>query len=656
MRDESSSKQIKVRVFNQSIAICYRSLFVISLLILSSITFPTPLSEPVDTESYLIEFTLPPLIETLSDESKSLGLAFNMSFSALFPKIVQIRQNITLFHQQAISQIASITNQEFSDQNLKQYHLFFNGIWIDKLTDRSIKSIEQLPFVNRIEKDTFISISNEMNQLPSLTFISLDHQLSNTTTVINDLSKYSGKNVSIAFFDTGIDHTHPALSPIYKGGYDFVNEDDDPYDDQGHGTHVAGITAAQPTITSTNQQITGIASNSSVFAYKVLDENGEGYTSWFLSAFERAMDPNQDGNFSDHHDIISISAGNPDGSVSDLMSTAATQAVNAGITVIAAAGNNGPTMNTISSPAIAKQVIAVGASIENTRIAPYSSRGTFFEDMIKPDIIAPGHQIISTWPNNQYETLSGTSMATPYVTGIVACLLEQNPTITPNKIQQLLHNHAISKGYNASIEGYGFISTNQPFNTQIPLDINLSIIQPIDEKYVHINLSLPQLPTQTPVTIKLCSVIQEYTFEKVTIQQQIDSAHTIIQIPTKNLSTGWYLLEIKLDDDQFHSQLRKHVFIENTYKDQIIYPQVISESETFTCTLTNDTSSKEPFFIFYVPFRSIQLKRGSTVTFTAPTIPVMQKETRKGMILTLIPTFPPTINRHSITIVNTDTS
>jgi len=654
MRDEYSSKQVKVKFFNQRINILYRCLFVISLLILSSITFPTSLSEPIDTESYLIEFTFPALIETLSDESKISVL--NTSFSALIPKISQIRQNITLFQQQAITKIASVTHQEFTEQNLKQYHLFFNGIWIDKLTDRSVQSIEKLSFVNHIEKDTFISISNEMNQQTSLSSISSNHHLSNTTTMINDLSKYSGKNVSIAFFDTGIDYTHPALSPKYQGGYDFVNNDDDPYDDQGHGTHVAGITAAKPTITSTNQQITGIASNSSVFAYKVLDENGEGYTSWFLSAFERAMDPNQDGNLSDHHDIISISAGNPEGSVSDLMSTAATQAVNAGITVIAAAGNNGPTMNTISSPAIAKQVIAVGASIENTRIAPYSSRGTFFEEMIKPDIIAPGHQIISTWPNNQYETLSGTSMATPHVTGIVACLLEKNPTLTPNQIQELLHHHAKSKGYNASTEGYGFISIDQTFNTQIPLDITASLIQPTDEKFVHINLSIPQLPTQIPATITVYSTMQEYTFEKVTIQQQIDSAHTIIQIPIQNLSTGWYLLELKLDNDQFHSQLRKHVFIESTYKNQIIYPQMISESETFTCTLTNYTSSKEPFFIFYVPFRSIQIQRGSTVTFTAPTIPFMQNETRKGMILTLMPTFPPTVNRYSITIINTDTS
>ena len=653
MRDEYSSKQVKFRFFNQRINICYCSLFVILLLILSSITFPTPLSEPVDAGSYLIEFTLPPLLQTLSDDSRSI--IFNTSFSVLLPKVTQIRQNISRFQHQAINQIKSITNQELNEQNLKQYHLLFNGIWINQLTDRSIHAIEQLSFVKRIEKDMIISVSNEINQPRSLSLISSKDEQINTTTLINDLSQYSGKNVSIAFFDTGIDYTHPDLSHVYQGGYDFVNNDSDPYDDQGHGTHVTGITAAQPpTMTSINQHVSGIASNSSVYAYKVLDENGEGYTSWFLSAFERAMDPNQDGNLSDHHDIISISAGNPKGSVSDLMSAAATQAVNAGITVIAAAGNNGPTMNTISSPAIAQKVIAVGASIQNTQVAPYSSRGSLSESTIKPDIIAPGHQITSTWPNNQYQTLSGTSMATPYVTGIVACLLEQNPNLTPLEIQKTLHINAHSLGYNASTEGYGLITTNQTFKLQPLKEVSIQSIQNINSEYLIINLSIPNIDSIINLSITLFSSEQQIPKLIKQLIQQTETRFTTINLPIQHLISGYYLLQINLTDQQYLFQLKQHVFIKNNNQTYINYPQIIPESTDFSCSINDFSQSPTPLFIFYVPLRSIQLKRGITVTFTAPSIPFSQKETRTAVLLTIIPQFPPKIEKHRITIVNTD--
>jgi len=652
MRNECTSLNNSFIRFSGINLVKYGSIFITFLLLSPIVSFQPTQAEHVESASYIIEFTFPALLQSISDQSGTLVSNDYFLSNRSFPKIKQMLTNISLFQKEAIAQILTVTDQEFTDQDMKQYQFLFNGVWFDHLSISAIKKIEQFSFVKRIEKDTSISISNQQFQSTSNPTILTDQKIESTD-VINDLSTNSGKNISIAFFDTGIDYNHPALSNVYQGGYDFVNDDLDPYDDQGHGTHVIGISSGQKTLDST-QQVKGIAPNASVYAFKVLDENGEGYTSWFLSAFERAMDPNQDGNLSDHFDIISISAGNPDGSISDMLSTAATQAVNAGISVIAAAGNKGPSMNTMSSPAIAEQVIAVGASIQHTRIAPYSSRGALARSTIKPDVIAPGHQITSTWPNDQYQTLSGTSMATPYVTGIVACLLEQNPLLTPVELQKILHNHAISLGYNATTEGYGLITTNQSFFLEPLKKVSIHSMQNINSEYMKINLSIPNIDTSINISITLFSAKQQFPHQILQINKQTETPYTAINLPIKQLNSGYYLLQINLTTQQFISRLKQHIFIENDNQSLISYPHTISESTEFSCSINDYSLSTTPFFIFYVPLRTLQIKRGNTVTFTTPQIFSNQKETRTAVLLTIIPEIPLRIEKHSIHVVNTD--
>lgn len=137
------------------------------------------------------------------------------------------------------------------------------------------------------------------------------------------------------------------------GGYDFVNNDGDPMDDQGHGTHCAGIIAA-------NGTVRGVAPGAGIMAYKVLDSEGYGMTDNILAALERAVDPNQDGNFSDRVDVISMSLGGS-GDPFDDLSTAVDNAVGYGVVVAVAAGNDGPDEGTISSPGCARKAITVGA-------------------------------------------------------------------------------------------------------------------------------------------------------------------------------------------------------------------------------------------------------------------------------------------------------
>lgn len=243
-----------------------------------------------------------------------------------------------------------------------------------------------------------------------------------------------GNGIVVAVIDTGIDGKHPALAGKVIGGYDFVDDDADPMDDHGHGTHVAGIIAAE------SAPVTGVAPGVRLLAYKVLNAQGRGTTSGVIAAIERALDPNGDGNPADHAHIANLSLGDR-GRPDDLLARAVDRAVAAGMVVVAAAGNDG-NFHRIGSPAGAARAITVGSSgIEEDEavLSYFSSRGPATGNAaIKPDVIAPGQRIVSTWLSHGYNEASGTSMAAPYVSGLAALLLEEHPGWTPDRVKSAL--------------------------------------------------------------------------------------------------------------------------------------------------------------------------------------------------------------------------
>jgi subtilisin family serine protease len=171
-----------------------------------------------------------------------------------------------------------------------------------------------------------------------------------------------GEGVTVAVVDTGIDYTHPDLGGGFGegrkvvGGYDFVNDDPDPMDDNSHGTHVAGIIAGAGAVT-------GVAPAARLTAYKALDDWGAGFESDIVAAIEAAADP-----ANPHRaDVINLSLGG-DGDGTEPLGQAATAASRAGTVVIAAAGNAGPGAQTVGTPAAADGVVAVGASTSGLRL------------------------------------------------------------------------------------------------------------------------------------------------------------------------------------------------------------------------------------------------------------------------------------------------
>lgn len=260
-------------------------------------------------------------------------------------------------------------------------------------------------------------------------------------TQINELNakNLTGNNVTIAIVDTGIELSHQDLSHLAERVVwkDFINGKNTPYDDNGHGTHIAGIIYA-------NGKIKGIAWNVKLIVAKALDKNGRGNDNTVAKAIRWTTDPNGDGNNSDGADVITLSLGGDKTplDLGDDTVSACKEAISEGIFVVAAAGNEGPNNSDVSSPSHAELVISVGAIDENKKIANFSSRGD--NDGLlpnvpnppdndrkdpnkKPELVAPGVNIFSTWKDNSYATAGGTSQSTAFVSGIIALILEAYP-------------------------------------------------------------------------------------------------------------------------------------------------------------------------------------------------------------------------------------
>ncbi|TCP59167.1 thermitase [Tumebacillus sp. BK434] len=213
-----------------------------------------------------------------------------------------------------------------------------------------------------------------------------------------------GTGVTIAIIDTGVDIQHPDLSSKIVAGYDFVNNDTDADDDQGHGTHVAGIAAA-----SGNNGLngSGVAPNARIMPVKVLNYSGSGYTSDIISGLFFAADNGAK--------VINLSMGG--GAYSSAFQNAVNYAWNKGAVIVAAAGNNGNT--TVQYPAGYNNVFSVACTTSTDAKCSFSNYGTWV------DIAAPGLNIYSTANGGGMTTMSGTSMATPIVSGVAALTIER---------------------------------------------------------------------------------------------------------------------------------------------------------------------------------------------------------------------------------------
>jgi subtilisin family serine protease len=263
-----------------------------------------------------------------------------------------------------------------------------------------------------------------------------------------------GKNVRVGVIDTGVDYRHPALGGGFgagfkvAGGWDFANDDADPADDNGHGTHVAGIIAAD------GGGLIGVAPDVTLFAYKVFDFEGAGEEADLIAAIERTVDPDQNGDPSDHLDIVNLSGG-AFAVDDDPLARAVENATAAGVLFCVAVGNEGGGYGNIATPAIAPSALAVGASELDDTVALFSSRGPSVDFAIKPEIVAPGVGIVSSIPGGGSVAANGTSMATPHVTGVAALLKSLHGDWSPAELKSAIVTASVPLEEDVMVAGAG---------------------------------------------------------------------------------------------------------------------------------------------------------------------------------------------------------
>jgi len=217
------------------------------------------------------------------------------------------------------------------------------------------------------------------------------------------------KSILVAVVDTGIEYTHPDLTANYVAlGYDWVNNDDDPVDDRGHGTHCAGIIAAE---INNNIGIAGLA-QVRIMAEKGLNERGIGYDDWLANAIIHATEMGAN--------IISMSWSGD--AYTRLLHEAIKYAYDAGVLLIASAGNDANEVK--HYPAAYEEVVAVAATMQPPSSYSFTNYGDWVE------VAAPGDNIFSTFLNSSYAYKSGTSMAAPHVAGVAALIWSQFPSVT----------------------------------------------------------------------------------------------------------------------------------------------------------------------------------------------------------------------------------
>lgn len=222
---------------------------------------------------------------------------------------------------------------------------------------------------------------------------------------------YTGENIKIAVMDTGVDPSHPDLKGNIQEGFNAINPNEPPLDDNGHGTLVTGIISAL----QNNFGITGIAPDAEIYPVKVLDKYGEGDVTKVIQGIDWCIE----------HDIklINMSFAIKDDDV--ILRKYIQRAIDAGIIIVSSGSNTAGGI--VGYPATYNGVISVTSVDKNNRIGTSSPRG-------KVDFSAPGVDIISTKPNGGYSIVSGTSFAAPHITGVIALMLDKNQDMTINEV------------------------------------------------------------------------------------------------------------------------------------------------------------------------------------------------------------------------------
>ncbi len=350
-----------------------------------------------------------------------------------------------------------------------------NYFFAKKYLQNLCGEVKEFPFIKAFGVKTSSRQILSLANLTQISYISsvakVFAQMNVTRKIMNidfaqNIAKGSG--VTVAVIDTGISEHLDFCS--FKNRIlcfkDFVNDKENPYDDNGHGTFVCGVLAGNGFLSG--KKYAGVAPNANIVMCKALDQNGETGSLTILNAMQWIYENRQRYNIK----VICMSFGSEPLSSGDPLMLGAEALWNAGIVVVAAAGNSGPESGTIKSPGVSGRIITVGAlddgrkegetNLHNFKIANFSSRGPAY-NFYKPDCIACGVDIVSTSNDfeKSYSTMSGTSVSTPIIAGSCALLLEKQPNLSPFEVKSHILNSCQKFKFDRNTEGFGILDVQR---------------------------------------------------------------------------------------------------------------------------------------------------------------------------------------------------
>jgi subtilisin family serine protease len=359
----------------------------------------------------------------------------------------------------------------------KEFRSFLN-----RLQDSGrIQTVSELWAANAMVVDADNDLLEELSSVPDIAHLSLDRVIpleelpeNSGEEVLEEDYTYglkmlgvdkirksyglTGKGVVVGILDSGIDATHKDLAGKVKLWKDFAGNSETPTDGIAHGTHCAGTISGG---NASGKQI-GVAPGVKLIVGRIFGDTGSASLAGILEAMNWIADPDGNPNTNDAPRLISNSWGGRQGSMESEKSmwnlVQTWRSLN--IVPVFAAGNSGPWPKTVGTPGGYPHSYAVGATDSRDQIARFSSRGPIAwdgKDYIKPDISAPGVDIYSTTPGGNYRKMSGTSMACPHMSGVIALMLEANPALTVVKVEELLNSTAKDLGEKGkdSVFGHG---------------------------------------------------------------------------------------------------------------------------------------------------------------------------------------------------------
>ncbi len=415
--------------------------------------------------------------------------------SKVDPKILESNDEIikVIVEKKSNTEISPIVNDlESKNFDLGNYEYL-------KVPKKEIEKLEKLDSVKRIELVKEYSILMDV----SAPLIKADRFWSNG---------FNGSGIKVCVIDTGINKSHPVLASRVIAEKDFVTSDSDgnnPTDFRGHGTHIAGIVASTDSFTK------GIGFGASILNAKVFDSTtGKAPTDAIKSGIDWCISQNAS--------VLTLSLGTKDetNDGSDVLSNSLDLASDNGKVVVVAAGNSGPggnpdcrtsrsstgATNSICSPGVSHKAITVGSTQSGKLgtiidlISSFSSRGPTGDSRIKPDIVAPGEVINSTWIDGSFATSSGTSMSAPHIAGLAALMLQLKPDLAPEEIKALLKNTAVSvvtQASNKTKYGSGRVNASKAFD-EISNTVKGSII---NDTYTAHNIFVPNGAPEIKATL-----------------------------------------------------------------------------------------------------------------------------------------------------------